>query len=91
MKTISIRLDDDTEAKLRDLLAALKANQTDLIKRLISERWVLLQMGKTFLERRGGHPEHLLSGPADLSEREVRKRTMAKNLLARSARRKRPR
>jgi hypothetical protein len=76
---LNVRLDPETEQQLADILAHEKAvNHNDLVKRLIRERWLTLKLDSTFVERRGGHPQHLLQGaPPDLSERATRKQALA--------------
>ncbi|MDR9896266.1 hypothetical protein G7B40_017110 [Aetokthonos hydrillicola Thurmond2011] len=55
-----------------------------MIRRLIAERWLNLQAGRTLVDRRGGHPQHLLQdAPADLSERANRKKAIAQYLKQR--------
>lgn len=79
---LTVRLDEETEARLADILAHDKTDKSELIRRLIDERWLALQSGKqTVLERLGGPPQHLFNGPPDLSERKTRKRAIAKRLL----------
>ncbi|MGB3206713.1 MAG: hypothetical protein WBB28_17140 [Crinalium sp.] len=82
---LSVRLDEETEQQLADILSHEDTNnRSELIKRLIKERWLALQAGKTIVERRGGHPQHLLQdAPADLSERENRKSAIASYLQQR--------
>ncbi|MES1023383.1 hypothetical protein ABN584_10830 [Gloeocapsa sp. BRSZ] len=82
---LTVRLDEETERQLRDILAREKdTNRSELIKRLIRDRWLTLQVGKTLVERRGGHPQHLLQdAPADLSERQNRKAAIAEYLKKR--------
>lgn len=79
---LTVRLDEETERKLADLLAREQAsNRSELIKRLIRDRWLTLQLGQTVVERRGGHPQHLLQdAPADLSERSQRKSAIGQSL-----------
>lgn len=78
---LSVRLDEETEARLADILAHEKADKSELIRRLITERWLALQAGnRTVVERLGREP-HLFEGPPDLSERTARKRYIAKRLL----------
>lgn len=62
---LSVRLDEETEARLAEILAYDKRNKSELIRRLITERWLSLQSGKTVVERLGGHPKHLLSSSAN--------------------------
>jgi hypothetical protein len=72
---ITVNLDEETERQLSEILTyEEKADRNELIKRLIRERWLSLQAGKTIVERRGGHPQHLLEdAPEDLSDRSKRK------------------
>ncbi|YAF94306.1 MAG: hypothetical protein AB3A66_17055 [Nodularia sp. CChRGM 3473] len=78
---LSVRLDAETERQLADILAQEQTDKSELIRRLIAERWLTLQAGKTLVERRGGHPQHLLQdAPKDLSERSHRKRAIAEYL-----------
>lgn len=79
---LTVRLDAETEARLADILAHDKTDKSELIRRLIDERWLALQSGKqTVLERLGGPPQYLFDGAPDLSERKNRKRAIAKRLL----------
>jgi hypothetical protein len=87
MKILSVRLDDEDQDKLEQIIARTNSSQTELIKRLINDQWVALQAGKTFLERRGGMPQHLLSGENNASDRDVRKALVAEHLEGRRARR----
>ncbi|BAZ22290.1 hypothetical protein NIES4073_31720 [Kalymmatonema gypsitolerans NIES-4073] len=74
---LTVRLDEETERQLADILAHEKTDKSELIRRLIAERWLNLQAGKTLVDRRGGHPQHLLQdAPPDLSERANRKKAM---------------
>lgn len=79
---LAVRLDEETEAHLADILSHERTDRSELIRRLINKRWLLLQAGKqTAMERMGGPPKHLFDGPPDLSERKSRKRYLAKRLL----------
>lgn len=77
---LTVRLDEETEKQLADLLAQTEIkNKSELIKQLIRDRWLTLQVGKTVWERRGGHPQHLLQdAPPNLSDRETRKKATTK-------------
>lgn len=81
MGSIAIRLDEETEAHLADILAHEKTDKSELIRRLINERWVSLQADKLTVAERLGREPHLFDGPPDLSERKARKRYIAKRLL----------
>jgi hypothetical protein len=82
---LTVRLDEETEQRLADLLAHdQNTNRSELIKRLIHERWLSLQLGQTIVERRGRHPQHLLeNAPPNLSERSNRKQAIADYLQKR--------
>ena len=81
MGLIAVRLDPETEAHLADILAHEKTDRSELIRRLINERWLSLQAGQTLVERMGGHPKHLLEGAdPNLSERPNRKKAIAAHL-----------
>ncbi|MEZ2276520.1 MAG: hypothetical protein ACBR12_06345 [Microcoleus sp.] len=74
---LSIELDKETEVYLVEILGREKTTSDELIKRLVKERWLSLQPRQTIVERRGGHPEHLLEdAPPDLSERANRKKAI---------------
>jgi hypothetical protein len=55
---LTVRLDEETKQQLADILAHEKTEKSELIRRLIRERWLALQAEKTIVERRGGHPQH---------------------------------
>jgi hypothetical protein len=62
---LSVRLDEETERQLADILAHEQTEKSELIR----------------VERRGGHPEHLLQdAPTDLSERSNRQKAIAQYL-----------
>lgn len=86
MGLIAVRLDPETEAHLADIQAYEKTDKSELIRRLINERWLSLQAGQTLVERMGGHPKHFLEGAdPDLSERPNRKQAIAQYLLKQGA------
>jgi hypothetical protein len=76
---LTVRLDPETEQKLADIIAHERdVNHSSLVKRLILEQWLTLNLDKTFVERRGGHPQHLLQDALpDLSERSIRKQVIS--------------
>ncbi|MDJ0617222.1 MAG: hypothetical protein QNJ63_10830 [Calothrix sp. MO_192.B10] len=78
MMMLSISLDEEAEKYLVEILARKGTTSSELIKRLLGEYWSSLQSRKTVLERMGGYPEHLLEGPSNLSERDVRKKIIAR-------------
>lgn len=68
---LNVNLDEETEQYLSDLLSAEKTTSSELIKRLLYQQWLSLQPRKSFLERRGQSPRHLLNSRADLSDRDT--------------------
>ncbi len=86
MYMLNVRLNEEEEGKLSHLLTSMKsANKSELIKQLINDQWVASQAGKTFLERRGSHPEHLLSEGE--TSRQKRKDALAEHYEERAKRR----
>jgi hypothetical protein len=83
---LTVRLDHETEQQLAEILVHEKdVNRSDLVKRLIRERWLTLNIDIPFVERRGGHPQHLLPDASpDLSERANRKQSIADHLQQRN-------
>lgn len=80
---LNINLDEESEHYLLEILSAEKTTSGELVKRLLRTQWLALQSPKTFLERRGEPPNHLLNGPADLSDRDVRKQRVGDYLKQR--------
>lgn len=80
MATIAVRLDNETESRLAEVLAQEKTDRSELIRRLINERWVSLQAGKLTVAERMGRELQLFDGPPDLSDRDSRKRWVQKRL-----------
>ena len=59
-------------------LGYIGVGSEELLKKLIYEHWQSLKPRKTLLQRRGGHPQHLLeNAPPNLSLRENRKKVVA--------------
>ena len=84
---ITITLNDEAEKHLVEILAQEKTTSSELLQRLLHQHWQDLQPRRTFLERRGGHPQHLLNGPGNLSDRDVRKQIIAEHIKQRHERR----
>ncbi len=81
---LTVRLDEETQRQLADILAHERTDKSELIRRLIAERWLTLQADRTLVDRRGGHPQHLLQdAPSDLSERANRKKAISEYLKQR--------
>ena len=80
---LNVSLDEEAEKYLVEILATEKTTSAELIKRLLHHYWNNLQPQQTFLERRGGHPKHLLHGFKNLSDRDVRKQAIAEYLQKR--------
>lgn len=81
MGMIVVRIDEEMEARLADILAHEKTDKSELIRRLIVDRWTSLQAGKLTVAERMSREPHLFDGPPDLSERANRKRSIAERLL----------
>ena len=84
---ITITLNDEAEKYLVEILAQEKTTSNELLQRLLHQHWQTLHPQKTFLERRGGHPQHLLNGPSNLSDRDIRKQIIADHVKQRHERR----
>jgi hypothetical protein len=88
--TLTVKLADQEQHRLEIIAIALKAgNQSDVVRTLINEKFETLQADKTLVERRGGHPQHLLQGEMPLSERERRKSFIAEKMAVKAAKRTR--
>lgn len=88
---LNITLDDETEKYLVEILSQEHLSQeqmssSELIKQLLRDRWLTLQPRKTVLERlqevekSSGSSRHFLSGPSNLSDRDVRKKLISEHL-----------
>lgn len=87
--TLTVKLDEEDRHRLDVLITVLNvSNQSEVVRKLINERYEQLKSEKTLAERRGGHPVHLLEGPINLSSREARKRAVTDALDAKRARRR---
>ena len=81
---LSINLDKETESYLAEIIAKENITSEELLKQLIYQHWQTLQPRQTLVERRGGHPKHLLQDAiADLSLRENRKNVVADHIKSR--------
>jgi hypothetical protein len=88
--TLTVRLNDDEDRKLQQIVQSLHvSDRSSAIRELIEEKWRALQSSKSFVERRGGHPVHLLQGASNASDRDARKRVISDKLAAKTAARKR--
>lgn len=75
---LSINLDQETESYLAEIITQENTTSEELLKKLIYQHWQTLKPRQTLVQRRGGHPQHLLQdAPADLSLRENRKKNVA--------------
>jgi hypothetical protein len=87
--TLTVKLDPQEQLRLKQLVEIMNAaNQSELIRKLINDRFEQMQTGLTFVERRGGHPTYRLNGSVSLSEREKRKAVVNKQVAAKAARRR---
>lgn len=79
---LNLQLDPESETYLAEILQQENLSPEELFKSLIYQRWLRLQLGRTVVERLGGHPEYLLQGAApDLSSRDRRKQAIADHLM----------
>ena len=86
--TLTVKLQEQEQNRLDAIATAMNiGNQSDVVRRLINEKFESLQTDKTLLERRGKHPEFLLDDAADLSERANRKKVIATQIVAKAVRR----
>lgn len=86
MSMLNVRLSEEDEKKLDEILTKTKMDRSSLVRKMIADQWMALQLGKTFVERAGGHPKHLLNGPGNLSDPKVQKAEIAKALEEKRAR-----
>lgn len=85
---ISVKLASKEQNRLDAIVAATHAsNQSEALRNLINEKFDELQANMTLVERRGGHPKHLMTGESNLSERENRKAAITALMTAKVARR----
>ncbi len=86
--TLTVKLAKQEQQRLEAIATAMNSgNTSDVVRALINEKFEALQADKTLVERRGGHPQHLLDGAPNLSERANRKAAIAEQLAAKAARR----
>lgn len=80
---LTVRLDPETEQHLAELVEREQCTRSDVIKRLIQDRWLQVQPSYSILSRRGGVPKHMMAGADDLSSRERRKLAVAARMHTR--------
>ncbi len=83
---LNVALTDEAEKYLVEILAQEKTTSQELLQRLLHQHWQDLQPRKTVLERMGDRPRHFLSGPENLSDRDVRKKLIAEHVQKRHER-----
>jgi hypothetical protein len=87
--TLTVKLPEQEQMRLEALIVAMQVGtQSDTVRALINEKFEALQVEKTLAERRGGHPQHLLQGEANLSDRDTRKAVFAEKVASKIARRR---
>ena len=84
--SLNVRLNDEYEEKLGQILALTRMDKSELTRKMIDEQWIALQAGKTFLQRRGGHPKYLLNDKNVSSERADRKKALADHFAEKAER-----
>ena len=86
---LTVRLDNETEHCLKELLAETGQDRSSLIRQLISDRWQQRQPCPSITQQIGGHPECFLNTlPPASAEREQRRRLLGQKLTARQAERR---
>ena len=85
--SLNVKLDHEYEAKLSQILAITKMNKSQLTRKMIDDQWVALQADKSFVERRGSRPTHLLNDFTISSERGSRKAALADHFIDKASRR----
>jgi len=81
---LTVRLDNDTERCLQELLVATGQDKSSLIRQLIRDRWQQRQPAPSITEQLGGHPDPFLDTlPAGSAERQQRRRLLTEQLQAR--------
>jgi fructose-bisphosphate aldolase class 1 len=77
---ITIKLDDETETYLSEILRQEQTTTEELVKNLLRNHLINLKKNQTVLERMVGYPQELLTGAEDLSDRDVRKKIIAEQI-----------
>jgi hypothetical protein len=90
MGILSIRLGSEDEKKLEQVLASIQIDKSTLVRNLITNQWLSLKAGNSFVQRRGGHPSNLLKGSATGSSRSKRKANVGSYIKSKASLRKRP-
>lgn len=85
--TFTVKLADQEQNRLDVIAQTMKVDRGSVVRKLINEKFEALQAESTLVERRGGHPQHLLNGSSNLSERANRKALIAEKVSAKAARR----
>ncbi len=86
--SLNVRLTVEYESKLSQILAVTRMDKSQLTRKMIDDQWVALQAGRSFVERRGGHPKNLLNDPTVSSERSSRKAALAAHFAEKASRRR---
>ncbi len=86
--SLNVRLNDEYEERLSQILVVTRMDKSELTRKMIDDQWLALQGGKTFVERRGGHPKYLLNDPTIGSERAARKVALASHFAEKAERRR---
>lgn len=86
---LTVRLDNETERCLQELLAATGQDKSSLIRQLIRDRWQQRRHSPSITELLGGHPDSFLDSlPPGSAERQQRRRLLTEQLQARRPRRR---
>jgi len=85
--SLNVRLPQEYQSKLNQILAITRMDKSQLTRKMIDDQWVALQAGRSFVERRGGHPKHLLNDSTVSSERSKRKAALGAHFVEKASRR----
>jgi hypothetical protein len=89
--SLNVRLNNEYEKRLGQILAMTRMDKSELTRKMIDDQWLALQAGRTFVERRGGHPKYLLNDPTKSSERVNRKAALGKHFAEKAEHRRKAR
>jgi len=81
---VMIKLDDEAEKYLIEILVHEQIPSQELVKKLLYNHFVMVRSPQTILEKMGGYPEDLLEGESNLSDRDIRQQKISKHLQERT-------
>ena len=81
---VMIKLDDEAEKYLIEILVHEQIPSQELVKKLLYNHFVMVRSPQTILEKMGGYPEDLLDDESNLSDRDKRQQKISKHLQERT-------